>query len=87
MVQCAKKYSKEQIMSVDKKIIEREVYKLRPEIKEGMYKIFEDALTTINMNIPELHEDRDAAVEIYKTMMRVMEMIKNDIDEGKYDHY
>jgi anti-sigma28 factor (negative regulator of flagellin synthesis) len=81
------KERKEQTMSVDKKIIEREVYKLRPEIKEGMYKIFEDALTTVNMNIPELHEDRDAAVEIYDTMMRVMEMIKSDIEEGKYDHY
>ncbi len=74
-------------MSVDKEIIDREVYKLRPEIKEGMYKIFEDSLTTINMNIPELHEDRDAAVAIYETMMKVMDMIRKDIEEGKYDHY
>ncbi len=74
-------------MSVDKEIIDREVYKLRPEIKEGMYKIFEDSLTTINMNIPELHEDRDAAVAIYETMMKVMDMIHKDIEEGKYDHY
>ncbi len=74
-------------MSVDKEIIDREVYKLKPEIKEGMYKIFEDSLTTINMNIPELHEDRDAAVAIYETMMKVMDMIHKDIEEGKYDHY
>ena len=74
-------------MSVDKEIIDREVYKLRPEIKEGMYKIFEDSLTTINMNIPELHEDKDAAVAIYETMMKVMDMIRKDIEEGKYDHY
>jgi len=74
-------------MSVDKEIIEREVYKIRPEIKERMYKIFEDSLTTINMNIPELHDDKDAAVEIYNAMQKVMEMIHQDIEEGKYDHY
>ena len=74
-------------MSIDKKIIEREVYKLKPEIKKGIYKVFEDALTTVNMNIPELHEDRDAAFAIYETMKRALDMLHKDIEEGKYDHY
>ncbi len=74
-------------MAVSKEIIEREVYKVKPDIKKGMYKVLEDALSTINMNIPELHYDRDAAIEIYNRMEEVMKMIKKDIDEGKYDEY
>ena len=52
-----------------------------------MYKIFEDALSVINLNVPELHEDREAAEGIYESMQKVMEMIGKDIDEGKYDHF
>jgi len=74
-------------MSIPHEIIEKEVYKLRPEIKQEMYKIFEGSLTTVNMNIPELHYDTDAAREIHSTMQKVMDMIKKDIDEGKYDEY
>ena len=74
-------------MSMDTEIIEKEVNKHKPEIKKGIYKIFEDTLTTVNVNIPELHDDKEAALAIYETMKRALDLLKQDIDEGKYDHY
>jgi len=74
-------------MSIDKKVIEKAVQHLKPEIEKEMYKVLEDALTKINVNIPELHYDRDAAIAIYNAMSQAMESIKKDIEEGKYDQY
>ena len=74
-------------MSMDTEIIEKQVNKHKPEIKKGIYKIFEDTLTTVNVNIPELHDDKEAALAIYETMKRALDLLKQDIDEGKYDHY
>ena len=72
-------------MSISKEIIEKEVSKIKPEIKAGMYKVVEDALITINMNIPEFSAEREAAKEIYKQMQDVMVMLKKDINKGKFD--
>jgi len=65
---------------------EKELLKLKDDIKEDLKDLFKKYLKTFDHDIPEAN-DREAAVLIVTTMQNALEELKCDIVEGKYDHF
>jgi len=65
---------------------EKELLKLKDDIKEDLKDLFKKYLKTFDHDIPE-PDDREAAVLIVTTMQSALEELKCEIVEGKYDNF
>ena len=65
---------------------EKELNKMRDEIKAELRAIFKANMKIFDWDIPE-NDDQLSAELIVKTMQEALDEIKQEIKEGKYQNY
>lgn len=65
---------------------EKEIENLKSEIETELRAIFKANLKIFDWDIPE-NDDRKAAYLILDTMQEVIDKIRQEVKEGKYDNY
>ncbi len=65
---------------------EKEIENLKGEIETELRAIFKANLKIFDWDIPE-NDDRKAANLILDTMQEVIDKIRQEVKEGKYDNY
>ena len=65
---------------------EKEIENLKGEIETELRAIFKANLKIFDWDIPE-NDDRKAANLILDTMQEVLDKIRQEVKEGKYDNY
>ncbi len=65
---------------------EKELKKLKGDIKEDLRELFESYLKVFDYDIPEAN-DKEASALIVNTMQSALEELKDDIINGKYDNF
>lgn len=76
----------EWLKNEEKDIVHKDLYERKEDIQKEVEKIFKKNIRISDYNIPEAN-DKEAANIVLNFMQEKLDLIKKDIQEGKFDNY